>query len=68
MFANLSIYDDAVIVTEIAEGEDCSLFKHYIDGEWYKRMLAHTDDAPACTRAIRIVSGSSTALHPRDWK
>jgi hypothetical protein len=26
-----------------------------------------TDDSESCTKALRVVSGSDTAVHPRDW-
>jgi hypothetical protein len=26
-----------------------------------------TDDSECCTKALRLVSGSDTAVHPRDW-
>jgi hypothetical protein len=27
-----------------------------------------TDDSECCTKALRLISGSDTAVHPRDWK
>jgi hypothetical protein len=26
-----------------------------------------TDDSECCTKALRLVSGSDSAIHPRDW-
>jgi hypothetical protein len=26
-----------------------------------------TDDSESCTKALRLVSGSGSAIHPRDW-
>jgi hypothetical protein len=26
-----------------------------------------TDDGECCTKALRLVSGSDSAVHPRDW-
>ena len=58
-------------VIETAEGEDCSLFycetEQTPDGPWYRRALTLTDDDEACSKALRTVSGSKTARHPRDW-
>lgn len=52
-------------VTEAAVSESrsrfaCSLTKHI-------EMTCQTDDAECCTKALRLVSGSDTAVHPRDW-
>jgi hypothetical protein len=59
-------------VLELAEYEDCSLFYHETEqtdeGPWYRQMIVMTDDTEQCTRALRAVSGSDTAIHPRDWE
>lgn len=69
-----------VEVIEMAEGEECSEFRCYVshpehaghpflpvDG-WYRRHLCETDDSKACTKSLRLVSESKTAVHPRDWQ
>lgn len=58
-------------VLELAEGEDLSLFycetEQTPDGPWYRQMTVCTDEYALCTKALRAVSDSSTAVHPKDW-
>jgi hypothetical protein len=31
------------------------------------RMSVSSSDSECCTKALRLVSGSDSAIHPRDW-
>jgi hypothetical protein len=53
-------------VIESASGESRSKFEHAERDAI--RVTCETDDTECCTKALRLVSGSDTAVHPRNWE
>jgi DnaJ-class molecular chaperone len=57
-----------ITVYECAEGEDRSSFSCETRSSAKRmRMSCSSDDSECCTKALRLVSGSDSAVHPRDW-